>query len=219
MRHRIVLLIALTALIATIGPASAVNRYTIQPNSPKPAVCGNSGPIPAGTWLQNKPCGYFVGTALAGSSYDVQETTPSNYHFGRNHGNNNLCAWIPPGALSSQPTGTAPASCSAATREALLHRRTFGYDFNAAPGAEDGSAITLSAGCGSTYNYFTTSDYSTGSWRDYAGTPGTTVYYRYTAYGPEPRAMAVRDNSLGWVFVPRSCVTDWRGLVFNNQND
>lgn len=220
MRHRIVLLIVLAALVTAAGPASAVNRYVIQPNSPKPAVCNNSGTVPAGTWLQNKPCGYFVGTAMAGSSYDVHETTPTNYHFGRSLGNNNLCAWIPPGALSSQPTGTAPASCGAATRDAMWHRRTFGYDFNAAAHqATDGSAITVSAGCPAYYNYFTTSGYSTGSFRDQAGTAGTTVAYRYTANGPAPRAMAVRDDRLGWVFVPRNCVTDWRGVVFHNDND
>ena len=40
---------ALSVVLAS--PADAVNRYTIQPNSPKPAACQNSGTIPAGTWM------------------------------------------------------------------------------------------------------------------------------------------------------------------------
>src|SRR5690242_10172033 len=71
--------------LALASPAHAVNRYTIQPNSPKPAACQNSGTVPAGTWLQNKVCGYFIGTALAGSSFDVHETAAGDYHYGRNH--------------------------------------------------------------------------------------------------------------------------------------
>ena len=33
-------------------------------NVPKPSACGNSGTIPAGGWLANKPCGYVMGTAV-----------------------------------------------------------------------------------------------------------------------------------------------------------
>jgi hypothetical protein len=216
---------ALAALGATVltvasggGAANAVNRYTITANSPKPAVCGNSGTIPAGTWLQNKPCGYFVGTARAGSSYDVHETTPSNYHYGRNYGNNNFCAWIPPGALSG-PTATGlGASCGAQVRENLLHRRTFGYDFNAAAhAATDGSPIDVNPACTAYYNYFTSSYFTSGTLHDPAGTPQSRVYYRYTANGGT--AMVVRDPGLGWVFLSRSCVTNWNGVVFHNDND
>ncbi|MGV9351818.1 hypothetical protein ACWDSD_45515, partial [Streptomyces spiralis] len=97
--------VALVGLLPTTSQAN-VNRYTVQANSPKPAVCNNSGTIPPGTWLQNKPCGYWVGTAMAGSSFDVHQTNPSNYHYGRSLGNNNICAWIPPGALGSSPTAS-----------------------------------------------------------------------------------------------------------------
>ncbi|MBV1854311.1 hypothetical protein [Catellatospora tritici] len=211
--------VAALLIAATSSAAQAVNRYTIQPNSPKPAVCNNSGTIPAGTWLQNKPCGYFVGTAMAGSSYDVHQTNSSNYHFGRNYGNNNICGWIPPGALSATPTGTAAASCSDATRDAMSHRRAIGYNFNAAAhAATDGSAITVNPACGAYYNYYTTSAYSDGSLRDYAGTPGSEVRYRFTTNGSNP-AIVVRDYTIGWVLMDRDCVINWRGLTFYNDND
>ena len=208
---------AMLGLFAT--NAQAVNRYTVLANSPKPAACNNSGTIAAGTWIQNKVCGYWTGTAMAGSSFDVDETASSNYHFGRSWGSNNVCGWIPPGALSDNPTGTADASCSDATKEAMGHRRTIGYDYNAAAhAATDGTAITVNPACGAYYNYFTSSSYDTGALRDPAGTPGSTVQYRYTANGSNP-AMVVRDSVLGWVFMDRDCVTDWRGLTFYNDND
>ncbi|HEX6499706.1 MAG TPA: hypothetical protein VF054_11835 [Micromonosporaceae bacterium] len=215
-------LLSIVAAVVTVvgisGPAAAVNRYTIIYNAPKPAVCGNSGTIPAGTWLQNKPCGYFVGIALGGTSYDVHETNPSNYHYGRNYGNNNFCAWIPPGALSG-PTATGlPASCGSTVRDNLLHRRTFGYNFNApANTATDGSPIQVNTGCGAYYNYFTSSYFTSGSLHDFAGYPQSWVYYRYTANGSG--AIAVRDPGLGWIFLSPSCVTNWNGVAFYNDND
>jgi hypothetical protein len=210
---------AFMLLSATFASAAhAVNRYTIQPNSPKPEVCNNHGPIPAGTWLQNKVCGYFIGTAMAGSSFDVHETAASNYHYGRSLGNNNLCAWIPPAALSSNPTGTAPASCSDTIKGQIAHRRSFGYDFNAAPHDQtDGTAISVNPACGAFYNYYSSSAYGSGALRDPAGTPSAQVQYRFTANGGG--GMVVRDSNLGWVFMDRGCVTDWRGLAFNNEND
>ena len=182
-------------------------------------MCNNNGTIPAGTWLQNKPCGYYIGMALAGTSFDVHQTSDSNYHYGRSHGNNNLCAWIPPGALSGSPTGTAPASCSEDVKARIVHRRSFGRDFNApAHQATDGSAISVNPACGAYYNYYTSSDYSGGALRDPAGTPQAQVYYRFTTNGADP-AMVVRDANLGWVFMDRDCVTDWRGLTFHNDDD
>ena len=219
-RQMVMIAAAATALLAAQATsAQAVNRYTVLANSPKPAACNNSGTIPAGTWIQNKVCGYWVGTAMAGSSFDVQETAASNYHFGRSLGNNNICGWIPSGALSSSPTGTADASCSDATREAMGHRRSIGRDFNAAAHeATDGSAITVDPACGAFSNYYTSSDYSDGSLRDPAGTPSSTVRYRFTTNGSNP-AMVVRDSVLGWVFMDRDCVTDLRGIAFHNDND
>jgi hypothetical protein len=204
--------------LALASPAQAVNRYTIQPNSPKPAACDNSGTIPAGTWLQNKVCGYFIGTALAGTSFDVHETAASNYRYGRDYGRNNLCAWIPPAALSADPTGTAAASCSDTIKQTIAHRRSFGYDFNAPPHDQtDGTAITVNPACGAFYNYYSDSTYGSGALRDPAGTPSSEVRYRFTANGGA--GMVVRDSTLGWVFMSRACVTDWRGLAFDNQND
>ncbi|MDI5966835.1 hypothetical protein [Streptantibioticus silvisoli] len=212
---------AAAVLVLGQAPADAVNTYTIQPNSPKPAVCNNSGTVPAGTWIQNKICGYFIGTAMAGSSFDVSSTASDDYHWGRDHGDVNLCGWIPPAALSSSPTGTASDSCSTATQDAMSHRRSFGYNFNGAPHVVDGgTAITVdpaNPSCGAYYNYYSASDFSSGSLRDYAGVPSSTVAYRFTTNGGT--AMVVDDSTLGWVFMNLGCVTDWRSVAFNNDND
>ncbi len=212
---------ALAALVLSQAPASAVNTYTIQANSPKPAACNNHGTVPAGTWIQNKICGYFIGTAMAGSSFDVTSTASDNYHWGRDHGDVNLCGWIPPAALSSSPTGTANNSCSSATQENMSHRRSFGYNYNGLPHVvTGGSAIGVdpsNPACGAYHNYYTASDFSSGTLRDYAGVPAATVAYRFTTNGGA--AMVVDDPNLGWVFMNLGCVTDWKQVVFNNDND
>ncbi|MFC9457700.1 hypothetical protein ACFRAI_34605 [Streptomyces sp. NPDC056637] len=221
-RIRAATVLAVTAAVVGLLPATSqanVNRYTVQPNSPKPAVCNNSGTVPAGTWLQNKPCGYWVGTAMAGSSFDVHQTNASDYHYGRSWGGNNICGWIPPGALGSSPTASVSESCSDAIKDDISHRRTVGHDFNAAAhAATDGTAITVDPACTAYYNYYTTSAYSDGSLRDVAGNPGSTVMYRFTTNGPNP-AIVVRDSAIGWIFLSSSCVTDWRGITFYNDND
>ncbi|WP_329453128.1 hypothetical protein OG894_04995 [Streptomyces sp. NBC_01724] len=169
--------------------------------------------------MQNKVCGYWVGTAMAGSSFDVHQTAASNYHYGRSWGGNNICGWIPPGALGSSPTASVAESCSDATKDNISHRRTIGYNFNAAAhAATDGTAITVNPACTAYYNYYTTSTYSDGSLRDVAGNPGSTVMYRFTTNGSNP-AIVVRDSAIGWIFLSRSCVTDWRGITFYNDND
>ncbi|MFF1900877.1 hypothetical protein [Streptomyces sp. NPDC058206] len=222
LRARAAITLAAAAALVGLLPTSSqanVNRYTVQPNSPKPAACNNSGTIPAGTWMQNKVCGYWVGTAMAGSSFDVHQTAASNYHYGRSWGGNNICGWIPPGALGSSPTASVAESCSDATKDNISHRRTIGYNFNAAAhAATDGTAITVNQACTAYYNYYTTSTYSDGSLRDVAGNPGSTVMYRFTANGSNP-AIVVRDSAIGWIFLSRSCVTDWRGITFYNDND
>jgi hypothetical protein len=208
-------LVAMAVWQSGTAEAESVNRYTIQPNSPKPEACDNHGTIPAGTWLQNKPCGYFVGTAMAGSSFDVHQTTANGYHYGRD----DICAWIPPGALSGSPTGTAERSCGTTTEERISHRRTFGRDFNAeAHKATDGSPISVNPACGTFHNYYTSSAYDTGALRDPAGTPAAEVRYRFTTNGTNP-AVVIRDAELGWVFLDRDCVTDWRSVGLHNDND
>jgi hypothetical protein len=92
--------------------------------------------------------------------------------------------WIPPAALSAGPTGTAAASCSDTIKQAIAHRRSFGYDFNAPPHDQaDGTAVTVNPACGAFYNYYSDSTYGSGALRDPAGTPSSEVTYRFTANG------------------------------------
>lgn len=210
---------SLALLSTSLGHGA--QRHAVNPNSPKPDMCDkNSGPIPNGTWLQNKPCGYYIGRAMAGSSFDNHANSDAGFHYGRTHGNNNFCAWVPPGALADEATEVAD-SCGSEIREALAHRLTFGKDFNAAPGANDGSPAGVDPGCPAYYNYFTSSDFTAGSLHDEAvGTLGTdVVIYRYTTL--DGGAMVVRhpNPDIGWVFVPRSCFKEPQGWVFNNDAD
>ena len=212
------------AAVATLflgqSPAHAVNRYTVEPNSPKPSACGNSGTIAPGTWIQNKVCGYFIGTAMAGSSFDVNATdSGTNYHWGRDYGNNDFCGWIPTGALSSSPTGTASASCSDTTQATMSHRLDVGKNFNAVAHTVNGaSPITVNPGCEEYYNYFDSSSFTSGSLRDPAGTPASAgIGYRFTTN--DGRAMVVDDTTHGWGFMSLSCVTSWDSVTFHNDND
>jgi hypothetical protein len=106
---------------------------------------------------------------------------------------------------------------AAATKDTISRRRSFGYNFNAAPGVTDGSPISVNPACGAYFNYYTSSAYNTGSLRDYAGTPSSQVVYRYTTNGGAD--IVVRDGGLGWVFMGLSCVTSWQNVVFNLDND
>jgi hypothetical protein len=210
---------ALGALVLGQSPAHAINVYTVEPNSPKPAVCNNSGTIAPGTWIQNKICGYFIGTAMAGSSFDVESTASDNYHFGRDHGDNDFCGWIPPGALSSSPIGTTTSSCSTTTQDNMSHRLDIGKNFNAVAHTVDGaSPITVNPACEEYYNYFDSSTFTSGSLRDAAGTPASSsIGYRYTTN--DGQAMVVDDPNLGWGFMSLSCVTSWDSVTFHNDND
>jgi hypothetical protein len=215
--------VAATFVVASMFialPGHAARRHTVNAGSPKPEICKNYGTIPNGTWLLSKPCGYYIGRALTGSSFDNHDNSDANFHYGRSHGNNNFCAWIPPGALGGE-TEEVPDSCGADTREALTHRQTFGKNFNAAPGAEDGSAAFVDANCPAHYNYFDSSNFGSGVLRDEAGALGVgQVQYRYTTR--DGAAMVVRhpDEAIGWVFVPSSCFQGpVDGWPFNNDPD
>lgn len=212
---------AAAVLLVGQAPAHAVNRYTVKANTRKPANCKNVGTVSAGAWLTNKDCGYWVGTAMAKSSYDVSSTDSHKWHFGRSHGKNDFCAWITPGALNAKPTSTTKSTCGSSAMSAEKHRLDIGKDFNAqAHHVNGGSDITVrtGAGCKAYYNYFTASDFRSGHLHDTAGTTSSTVGYRYTTRTSSP-AMVVDDAKLGWVFMSRGCVTNWRGMTFHNDND
>ncbi|KAF8998677.1 hypothetical protein BDQ17DRAFT_1328681 [Cyathus striatus] len=112
-------------------------------NVPKPTACGNSGILPAGGWIANKPCGYVMGSAVAGGAFDVEKTSSAGFHFGRyRRSDGNLCTWIIPSSLDlSEPVSVA-SSCSDTTQAALCNRQDFGVDFDSPPHQGDG-AITV----------------------------------------------------------------------------
>lgn len=54
--------------------------------------------------------------------------------------------------------------------------------------------------------------------RDPAGAPAAEVPYRFTTNGSNIVVVAW-DAGLGWVFMDRACVMDWRSVAFHNEND
>jgi hypothetical protein len=220
------LLMSVVLLLVVAGSApgaqALANRFTVNDSSPKPAECAgtNEGTIRPGTWLTNKQCGYYLGRAMPGSSFDSHHADSQWRRFGRSWGNNNFCAWIHRGALREPSAGQAPESCSDATRARISHRLWFGRDFNAPPHqATGGSTVTVDPSCGFYLNYFTSSSFDRGSLRDLVGTGGlTSVSYRFSS---KDRAVIVaRSSALDqWGSMSRSCVTEWRGVEFNNEDD
>jgi hypothetical protein len=223
---------ALTALAAGIlmlvglsQPAHAINQYTTIANVTKPAACNNFGTIPAGGWLANKSCGYVMGTAVAGTLFDVSTTTANNFHFGRWRAGDgsSFCAYLVPGALDTSHSTPVADSCSSDTSSRLSHRLSFGRDFDAAPHTGNGSIIVSinPSACTGYYNYFTDSTYSTGRLHNPVGFAlPTTGGYRYSTN--DNGASMIRVNAQGetiWLFVARSCIQSQLPANLNNQND
>ncbi|WP_460652287.1 hypothetical protein [Kribbella endophytica] len=221
-----VLAAGLLTAVATQLPSYAVNQYTTIGNVPKPVACNNHGTIPAGGWLANKSCGYVMGTAIAGTRFDVHTTTANNFHFGRWRAGDgsNFCAFLVPSALDLGTGSSVAESCSADTSERLSHRRTFGRDFDAAPHTGNGAIIVRinPSACTGYYNYFTDSTYAGGRLHDPAGFAlPTTGGYRYSTNDLGASMIRV-DNASGetiWLFVAHSCIASQLPAGLNNQND
>jgi hypothetical protein len=208
--------VALAGLaLAGTGPARAGEVHTIQtadsPSTGAPILGG-------GSWLVNKPSGYYVGRAMAGSAFDDEVTTSGNWHYGRAISTVNMCGWVLPGSMGAD-RGPRADDCSTATQDALSHRRTVGRDFNApAHATGDGTAAPANTGCQLYYNYFYGTDFTGngGHWADpAAGATSGTVMYRFTTN--DGAAVVVRDPALGWGFLPIGCVT--RPAARYNDND
>jgi hypothetical protein len=198
------------------GTAQAGNLHTIvtanSPSTGEPIAGG-------GSWIVNKPSGYYLGRELPGGHFDNEANSSANWHYGRASTTINMCGWAMPGSLGGD-LGTVADSCSAATRETISHRLTFGRDYNAAAHeATDGSTVPSNPGCTLYYNYFHGTDFAGGAngghWADPAGSPASTVQYRFTTV--DGNAAVVRDHTLGWGFLPIGCVT--RPSPLFNDND
>lgn len=220
----LVMSVAFAVMAAVSAPAAytaEATRFTVKDTSPKPAECAGTreGTISPGTWLANKQCGYYLGRAMPGSSFDSHYVDGGWRRFGRSWGTNNFCAWVHAGALNVPPVEQASASCSDETRARLRHRLSFGRDYNAAPhAATGGSWVSVDPACSFYLNYLTSTEFDTGNLRDFAGTGLPGVNYRFSS---KNRAMIVAHSPRldQWGFMSRSCVTDWRDVVFNNEDD
>lgn len=213
-------------MMVAMPAAQAANQSTVKANVPKPeAACGNVGTLPQGAWLANKPCGYIVGTALAGTRFDNHKNSSADFHYGRARGSGaNFCAWIIPGALQG-PAVTVADSCSSSTENAIVHRRTIGKEFDNEPHVGNGATtipINASA-CTGYYNYFTDSTYQTGRLMDPVGTAlPSNGAYRYSTNDGKAAMVRVGSGTAGttWLFVDRACIASQLvGYPLSNTND
>jgi hypothetical protein len=198
------------------GTAQAGNLHTVvtanSPSTGEPIAGG-------GSWIVNKPSGYYLGRELPGGQFDNEQNSAANWHYGRASTTINMCGWAMPGSLGTS-LGAVSDSCSDATKATLSHRRSIGRDYNAAAhAATDGSAVPANPGCTLHYNYFHGTDFAGGAngghWADPAGNPGSSVQYRFTTL--DGQAAVVRDHTLGWGFLPVGCVT--RPAALFNDDD
>jgi hypothetical protein len=170
-----------------------------------------------GSWIVNKPSGYYVGRAMPGWSFDDEVTTSGNWHYGRARTGVTMCGWVLPGSMGADlgPTGD---TCSSATQATISHRLTVGRDYNApAHEATDGTSVPANTGCTLYFNYFYGTDFTSngGHWATAAGAPQGSVRYRFTTR--DGQAVVVRDTVLGWGFLPIGCVQRPGSLY--NDND
>jgi hypothetical protein len=208
------------ASLVLLGPgtssAIAGNVWTVKTaNSPSTGEPIRGG----GSWIVNKPSGYYIGRALPGWEFDNEQTTPGNWHYGRAITRVNMCGWTMPGSMASF-VRSVPDSCSDATMDRLSHRLTIGRDYNApAHQATDGTPVPTNPTCILHYNYFHGTDYpdNGGHWADPASTPQPTVRYRFTTR--DGQAAVVRDTVLGWGFLPVRCVQRPANLYNDNDYD
>ncbi len=206
---------ATAVLLAAVAPAHAGNIWVIK-TAPSPST--GTPILGGGSWIVNKPSGYYIGRAMVGSQFDVVETTAANWHYGRAITTVNMCGWLMPGSMDRR-VGSQPDSCSAATKEVLKHRRNIGKDFNARRHlAADGTMVSTKGSCEVYYNYFYGTDFAGnngGHWADPAGIAASSVAYRFTTL--DGGAAVVRDPFLGWGFVSTSCID--RPANLHNDDD
>lgn len=162
-----------------------------------------------GTWVVNKPSGYYIGRIMPGGRFDRQSASASQrWHYGRALNGTKLCGYTMPRSMGAK-LGRRPDTCSEATRARIVHRLGFGMDFNApAHRATDGTKVPAKR-CTLYYNYFRGNDYAWGANAGYPADKGGKtasgyVYYRFTTL--DGRAAVVRDPFRGWGFVPLGCV-------------
>lgn len=203
-----------TALIVGTGAAQAGSVHHIQtadsPSTGQPVTGG-------GSWIVNKPSGYYLGRAVVGASFDDEATSSANWHYGRAITGVNMCGWVMPGSMGAS-AGTTADSCSASTQAQLTHRSYIGRDYNAPAHATDhGTTVPANPACTVYYNYFYGTDFTAngGHWADPAGSAGSTVGYRFTTR--DGQAVVISDPVHGWGFLPIGCVS--RPTALYNDDD
>lgn len=226
LRAAVLLASAALALAAPATIAEAANNYVVKGSTPRPEVCNNHGTVTPGAWLANGPCGYVIGTALAGQTFDVNQTSQSGYHYGRIKGSagTSFCAWIAPSTLDLSTKKSVADSCGNDTKTRNMNSRLiFGRDFDAAPHTGNGEIVVPidPSACTGYYNYFTNSDFEGGQLRDPVGFPlEANGGYRYTSKdGQASMIRTVKNGENYWIFVPRSCIQSQLPANLNNQEN
>ncbi|MGI8666392.1 MAG: hypothetical protein ACR2N4_10225 [Jatrophihabitans sp.] len=202
------------ALLLGQSSADAGSVHAIQTaNSPFTGLPATGG----GSWIVNKPSGYYLGRAVVGSSFDDEVTSSANWHYGRAIDGVNMCGWVMPGSMGAS-RGTTSDSCSSTTQSQLTHRVYIGKDFNGAAHATDhGTNAPANPACTVYFNYFYGTDFTAngGHFANPAGPAAATVGYRFTTR--DGQAVVVQDPNLGWGFLPIGCLQ--RPATLYNDDD
>src|SRR6266576_1368362 len=83
-------------LLTAVPSAQAGPIYTIK-TAPSPSSPG--GPIQGGgSWITNKPRGYYLGRATTGSRFNLVPGHGGTWHYGRAADTVDTCGWVRPGA-------------------------------------------------------------------------------------------------------------------------
>ena len=87
-------------LLAAVPSAEAGPISTIK-TAPSPSSTG--GPVQGGgSWITNKPSGYYLGRATTGSRFNLVPGHGATWHYGRAIDTVDLCGWVMPGSLGTR---------------------------------------------------------------------------------------------------------------------
>lgn len=221
LKKRWLVIVALLVLSTAVAPAATAGSVRRIRDATGPHRGNRKMIAGGGSWITNKPGGYYLGRAPAGSEFNVMGSRSDRYGRDWPYGRAvaiNMCGWVLPDALGSR-VATGTDSCSARTRDDLSHRRSFGKNFNARPHRKNTGTDAPVGSCRFYYNYFQGSDFSKsgGHWAWSPGsTAGGTVKYRFTTL--DGKAAVVLHPVMGWGFIARGCVNTSE-IQLNNIND
>jgi len=159
-----------------------------------------------GTWILNRPNGYYVGRLLSGEQFVSEFIFEDGSHFGRTLGVSEICGYVLKSSLD-KVVGQREQSCSQESVAEMFHRMSIGKDY-ATPASKrstDGVPVRVTSDSAILYyNYYFGSDfpYNGGHWEEPSPHPlNTTVNYVYSSLDGLAAIVQDRIHGLGFVSI------------------